>query len=67
MLIRLLSPRRIEEEYDIPESTQAKRRMRGDWCRFIKIGRRVYTDRADLESYLAARKRRSTSDTGVAI
>ena len=46
-------------------STVAKMRLRGDGPIYAKAGPRVVVyDRADLESWLAARKRLSTSDRG---
>ena len=36
-------------------------RLAGDGPVFLKLGRRVVYDRADLDSWLASRKRRSTS------
>ncbi|MBI2409345.1 MAG: type IV secretion system DNA-binding domain-containing protein [Gemmatimonadetes bacterium] len=44
--------------------TLAKMRLIGDSPPFFKVGRRVLYERADLDSWLAQRKRRSTSDTG---
>ncbi len=46
-------------------STLAKMRLRGDGPIYSKAGPRVVVyDLADLESWLAARRRRSTSDNG---
>ncbi len=46
-------------------STLAKMRLRGDGPAYSKAGPRVVVyDIADLDAYLAARRRRSTSDTG---
>ena len=46
-------------------STLAKMRLRGDGAIYSKAGPRVVVyDLADLESWLVARKRRSTSDDG---
>ena len=46
-------------------STLSKMRLRGDGPVYAKAGPRVVVyDLADLESWLAARKRRSTSDDG---
>jgi excisionase family DNA binding protein len=44
--------------------TLAEMRVSGESPPFHKIGRRVLYDRADLDAWLAQRKRRSTSDTG---
>ncbi len=47
----------------ISKSTLAKMRLRGDGPRYMKIGPRVVVyDRADLDDYATARRRRSTSD-----
>jgi predicted DNA-binding transcriptional regulator AlpA len=49
----------------IAESTLAKMRLRGDGPRFIKAGKRIVLyDQADLEAWLDARRRLSTSDPG---
>ena len=41
-------------------------RVRGGGPRFIKVGRRVVYRRRDLDEWLAARERASTSDRGEA-
>ncbi len=41
-------------------------RVRDGGPRFIKVGRRVVYRRRDLDEWLAARERRSTSDRGEA-
>jgi predicted DNA-binding transcriptional regulator AlpA len=45
-------------------STLNKMRLTGDGPIFIKAGRAVIYDAADLDAWLAARRRRSTSDQG---
>lgn len=45
-------------------STFEKLRLFGGGPRFVKIGRRVVYDPADLDQWLAAHRRTSTSDTG---
>lgn len=45
-------------------STMEKLRVYGGGPAFIKIGRRVSYDPADLDAWLALNKRRSTSDLG---
>lgn len=45
--------------------TLAKMRLYGDSPPFYKLGRRVLYKRGELDSWIAARRRRSTSDTGV--
>lgn len=44
--------------------TLAKMRVTGESPPFHKLGRRVVYDRADLDAWIAIRKRRSTSDPG---
>jgi len=44
--------------------TLAKMRVSGDSPPFYKVGRQVLYDRADLDAWLAERRRRSTSDPG---
>jgi predicted DNA-binding transcriptional regulator AlpA len=43
-------------------STLNKLRVFGGGPTFVKLGRRVVYDPADLDAWLAARKRRSTSE-----
>ena len=43
-------------------STLAKMRVRGDGPAYIKAGRAVLYDRRDLDAWLAAHRRRSTSE-----
>ena len=45
-------------------STMAKLRMRGGNVPHIKIGRRCLYRREDLDAWLVANQRASTSDTG---
>lgn len=48
----------------ISASTLNKLRVFGGGPIFYKLGRRVAYDAADLEAWLAERRRRSTSDDG---
>jgi predicted DNA-binding transcriptional regulator AlpA len=48
----------------ISASTLNKLRVFGGGPVFLKLGRRVAYDVADLDAWLAARRRRSTSDHG---
>lgn len=48
----------------ISASTLNKLRVFGGGPVFLKLGRRVAYDVADLDGWLAARRRRSTSDHG---
>lgn len=53
------------EYLGLSASTLAKMRLRGDGPVYSKAGPRVVVyDVADLDEYLTARRRRSTSDTG---
>lgn len=45
-------------------STLTKKRLFGDGPPFFKIGRRVVYRRADLDAWLSAHRRTSTSDAG---
>lgn len=45
-------------------STFEKLRLTGRGPRYVKMGRRVVYDPADLDAWLAANRRRSTSDKG---
>ena len=62
----LLSPAEVATKYKIPKSTQAKMRMRGDFCEYVKFGRSVRYIKADVDKFLAQRRRRHTSDPGPA-
>lgn len=60
-----LRPPAAAEYLGLSASTLAKMRLRGDGPNYSKAGPRVVVyDIADLESWLAARKRCSTSDSG---
>ena len=48
----------------LAKSTLEKMRVRGDGCPFIRIGRAVLYDPDDLDAWLAANRRKSTSDRG---
>ena len=45
-------------------STMAKLRLRGGGPPFYKLGHKVVYDTAELDDWLASRRRVSTSDTG---
>jgi excisionase family DNA binding protein len=49
----------------LSKSTLAKLRLTGDGPHYVRLGRRVLYDVADLDSWIAARKRSSTSDAEV--
>lgn len=59
-----LTPDDMERQYKIPKSTQAKGRMSGDFCPYIKRGRNVYYLKSDVDIWLASLRRRHTSDPG---
>ena len=60
-----LRPPAAAEYLGLSASTLAKMRLRGDGPIYAKAGPRVVVyDLRDLESWLAARKRTSTSDDG---
>jgi excisionase family DNA binding protein len=46
----------------LAKSTLEKLRVSGDGCPFIRIGRAVLYDPDDLDQWLAANRRKSTSD-----
>lgn len=46
----------------LAQTTLAKLRCVGGSPAFMKLGRRVLYDRADLDTWLAARRAKSTSD-----
>ncbi len=48
----------------VSTSTLAKWRLAGTGPAYSKVGRLIVYDIAELDSYLASRRRRSTSDTG---
>lgn len=50
----------------LAKSTLEKLRVTGGGCQFIRIGRVVLYDPDDLDRWLAAHRRRSTSDTSPA-
>ena len=60
----LLTDVDVYEIYGIPQSTQAKGRMTGNFCPHIKRGRSVFYLRSDFEAWLVSLRRRSTSDSG---
>jgi hypothetical protein len=59
----LLTPADVEAEYKIPKSTQAKRRMSGDFVPYLKVGRVIRYWRNDVIAWFDAHRRHSTSDT----
>jgi len=62
--VLLLTPEQVSERTGIAVATLAKRRVTGFDCPpFVRIGGRVYYDRAELEAWIAGLPRlRSTSE-----
>jgi hypothetical protein len=60
---RKLSVREAAAYLNVSKSWLDKRRLDGLGARYIKIGRRVCYDLADLELFVASLKRRHTSET----
>lgn len=64
---RMLRAPEAAEYLSLSTSTLAKMRLAGNGPRFIKWARRVAYDPADLEKWLADKRRSSTSDKGGAL
>jgi len=62
---RLLGTPEAAKYLGLAVQTLAKMRVSGDSPPFYKLGRQVLYDRSELEDWVAARKRRSTSDSGL--
>ena len=62
----LLTEAQAAERLQISQSCLAKWRCVGDGPPFVKLGRAVRYDIADLVSFAEQAKRRSTSDSGAA-
>ena len=60
----LLTPKQTAAKLGISLSTLAKWRLFGFGPRFVKIGSRVAYDVGIVETWIASRFRRSTSDAG---
>ena len=63
---RLLRPRDAANLLGLSESTLAKLRLTGGGPEYLKLGRSIRYARKSVDSWIAARARRSTSDTGAA-
>ena len=59
----VLTPKEADEFCRTSSSTLAKRRLAGLPPRFLKIGRSVRYDKAELEKFLDTCRRRSTSES----
>lgn len=66
----LLTQSQVVELYGGSPVTWARRRVRGDGPRFVKLGSRKQSSvryrKSDIDAWIAAQVRRSTSDTGSA-
>ena len=60
----LLDEQAFEAEYGQPRRTLQKWRVEGRGPRFLKVGRRVFYRRCDIEEWLQTCLRSSTSDPG---
>jgi hypothetical protein len=60
----LLTQRETALATRLSERTLERARVTGSGPRFVKAGRRVLYDLADLEAWITARKRSSTSEEG---
>lgn len=61
---RLLLTQEAADLLRISQKSMIRMRQRGEGPRFVKLNRRIVYDVADLESYVAHRKYRSTSEYG---
>jgi predicted DNA-binding transcriptional regulator AlpA len=59
---KLMNEEGLAEWLGISQSAIAKMRVRGDGPRFLKLGRRVAYDPADVQAWLDARRVNSTSE-----
>jgi hypothetical protein len=57
-----MTPDKLGELIHRPPSILAKWRLTGEGPPYIKLGRRVLYDLADVEAWIAAHRRRSTSE-----
>jgi predicted DNA-binding transcriptional regulator AlpA len=62
---RLLKPRDAANLLGLSESTLAKLRLSGGGPEYLKLGRSIRYARKSLDTWIAARARRSTSDIGI--
>jgi predicted DNA-binding transcriptional regulator AlpA len=60
----LLTDWQVAKRYGLSFHTLRKLRGRGGGPEFIKIGRAARYCAADVEAWIASRRRRSTSDSG---
>jgi len=57
-----MRPSQAAEYLGFAVSTLAKKRLRGDGPIYSKVGRIILYEKADLDSWVAANRRTSTSD-----
>lgn len=62
--IELLTTDQAAKRLGLARQTLAIMRLRGSPLPFIKLGRRVLYDPTDIATFIAANRRRSTSDDG---
>lgn len=60
----ILDTTHAAEYVGLSKSTMAKLRLSGDGAKYIKLGRKVAYRRSDLDAWLEANVRTSTSDSG---
>ena len=60
--MELLSVEQTTERLGIPKATMAKMRWAGSGPKFVKIGRKVYYRVSDIEAWIEAQTRSSTSE-----
>jgi hypothetical protein len=64
MLEKLLNSEEAADVLGISESMLNKARGKGAGPHFVKVGTRVLYDQRDLDKFIAARRQRSTAETG---
>jgi predicted DNA-binding transcriptional regulator AlpA len=64
MLAALLSASEAAKLLRLASQTLAKKRVEGTGPRYVKLGRRVFYDPADLSEWIEANKRHNTSERG---
>lgn len=62
MIDRLLTDAQVARLLGTSRKALAQRRWRGGGPRYVKLGRRVLYDPADLEAWIQQNKRSDTSD-----
>jgi predicted DNA-binding transcriptional regulator AlpA len=62
MLASLLNTQQASRVFGLAPATLATMRVRGEGPKYVKPGRSVFYDPADLREWIEANKRRSTSE-----